>query len=201
MRILIVPTIREIYKNQFEHCVDFRLINFLKKIFLKSTIEIYNFTIKNNYDLVVFAGGNNSIINTNSDKIRNDINKKIYKFSIKNNIKMLGICHGFHFLAKKNGFKIKKKKNHIGNHIVNFEFKKKKFKKIVNSYHNEIIENKRKKMINVFGLAEDNTVEAFHIKDKKILGIMWHPERYKKLKYFDKDLIKKFYATNNIICR
>ena len=27
-------------------------------------------------------------------------------------------------------------------------------------------------MINVFGLAEDNTVEAFHIKDKKILGIM-----------------------------
>ena len=56
-------------------------------------------------------------------------------------------------------------------------------------------------MINVFGLAEDNTVEAFHIKDKKILGIMWHPERYKKLKYFYKDLIKKFYATNNIICR
>ena len=123
MRILIVPTIREIYKDQFEHCVDSRLINFLKKLFLKSTIEIYNFSIKNNYDLIVFAGGNNSIINNNSDKIRNDINKKIYKFSIKNNIKMLGICHGFHFLAKKNGFKIKKK-NHIGNHIVNFEFKK-----------------------------------------------------------------------------
>ena len=109
MRILIVPTIREIYKDQFEHCVDPRLINFLKKLFLKSTIEIYNFSIKNNYDLIVFAGGNNSIINNNSDKIRNDINKKIYKFSIKNNIKMLGICHGFHFLAKKNGFKIKKK--------------------------------------------------------------------------------------------
>ena len=53
---------------------------------------------------------------------------------------MLGICHGFPFLAKKNGFKIKK--NHIGNHIVNFEFKK---LKIVNSYHNEIIKNKRKK--------------------------------------------------------
>ena len=95
-------------------------------------------------------------------------------------------------------FKIKKK-NHIGNHIVNFEFKKKKLKKIVNSYHNEIIKNKRKKMINVFGLAEDNTVEAFHIKDKKILGIMWHPERYKKVKYFDKDLIKNFFMPQLII--
>ena len=33
MRILIVPTIREIYKDQFEHCVDSRLINFLKNYF------------------------------------------------------------------------------------------------------------------------------------------------------------------------
>ena len=48
---------------------------------------------------------------------------------------------------------------------------------------------------------EDGTVESFHIKDKKILGIMWHPERYRKIKNFDLKLLREFYATNNIICR
>ena len=56
-------------------------------------------------------------------------------------------------------------------------------------------------MINIFGIADDNTVEAFHAKNKKILGIMWHPERYDKFKYFDKKLIKNFYATNSLISR
>ena len=48
MKILIVPTVREIYKNQFEYCVDIRLINFIKEIFKNSSIEIYNMSIKNN---------------------------------------------------------------------------------------------------------------------------------------------------------
>ena len=36
------------------------------------------------------------------------------------------------------------------------------------------------------------TVESFHIKNKKTLGIMWHPERYRKIKNFDLKLLKEF---------
>ena len=57
---------------------------------------------------------------------------------------------------------------------------------------------KKNRKANIFGLAKDNTIEAFHIKDKKILGIMWHPERYKSLKKFDEKLLKGFYANNSI---
>ena len=60
---------------------------------------------------------------------------------------------------------------------------------------------KKDKKINIFGIANDNTIEAYHIKDKKILGIMWHPERYGIVKRFDENLLKGFYATNSIISR
>tara|TARA_B100000989_G_scaffold21727_1_gene14253 strand:- start:19181 stop:19786 length:606 start_codon:yes stop_codon:yes gene_type:complete len=201
MKILIVPTIREIYNNQFEYCVDLKLINFIKKIFKNSFIEIFNNNKKENYDLVILAGGNNLIKQSRADKVRNKINDLVYNQAKKKRTKILGICHGAHFLSKKFGFKLKISKNHVGNHTVNFFVKENSFKKIVNSFHKETIEFKKIDKINIFGVAEDNTIEAFHEKNKKIMGIMWHPERYKNIKDFDKKLIKNFHATNSIISR
>ncbi len=201
MKILIIPTVREIYKNQFEYSVDIKLINFFKKIFKNSTIEIYNLTVKNNYDLVVFAGGNNSIFKNNADRIRNKMNNFVYRYSLRKKIAILGICHGAHFLAKKYGLKINTKSNHIGNHKVFFKINKISFKRNVNSYHNEVIEFKKNNKINIFGLAADKSIESFHVKNKKILGIVWHPERYNNIKPFDSKLIRKFYATNSIVGR
>lgn len=199
MKILVVPSVREVYKNQFELSVDMKLIYFLKKLFTKAQIEIYNSEIKNNYDFIVLAGGNNSISKKKKDIIRNNINGLILNFALKKKIKILGICHGAQYLAKKFGFKLKKKNNHIGNHLVKFNINGFEFKKTVNSFHNDAIKFVKKKKIDIFGVAQDNTIEAFHIKHKKILCIMWHPERYKVIKKFDLNLIKKFYATNSVI--
>ena len=199
MKILIVPTIREIYKNQFEYCADLRLINLFQKTFVNPIVEIYNSSIKNNYDLVIIAGGNNSIKQKKIDKIRKQLDNKIYNYAIKNKIKILGICFGAQFLAKKFKFKLQKKSGHVGNHEVFFNIDELKFKRIVNSFHNHSIKIKKSKTVDILAIAPDETVEAFHIKDKRILGIMWHPERYTKIKNFDQKLIKKFYATNSII--
>ena len=201
MKILIVPTIREIYKNQIEYCVDRKLIDFFKSIFKNSHIELYNNTFQKDYDLIVLGGGNNSIKKMKVDKLRDKINKLVYKIALKKNIKILGICHGAHFLAKKNGFNLKKSNKHVGFHDVFFRVNNSKFKKYMNSFHTEIICNKKLKDVNIFGFCDDKTVEAFHIKNKKILAIMWHPERYKKSRLFDKRLVKQFYATNSIVCR
>ena len=129
------------------------------------------------------------------------MNNKMYNWALKKKIKIIGICHGAQFLAKKFGYKLKKKVNHVGYHKVLFNINKISFKKIVNSYHNETIVLKKKNIINIFGTAEDNTIEAFHIKNKKILGIMWHPERYSRFRSFDEKLIQEFYAANCIIGR
>ena len=199
MNILLVPTIRQIYNDQFEYCVDKRLINLFQKIFVNSKVDIYNNTIIDRYDLIVFSGGNSSNLLKKKDKIRNNMDKKIYNFAIRKKIKILGICHGTQFLAKKFGFKLQKKSGHVGKHKVLFNINGIKSIKTVNSYHNDAIKKKKSKFINIFGIAYDDTVEAFHISKNKILGIMWHPERYPNIKDYDKKLIKEFYATNSII--
>ena len=41
--------------------------------------------------------------------------------------------------------------------------------------------------------SNDGIVEYFKHKNKSIFGIMWHPERNKKINKFDKSLIKKIF--------
>ena len=81
MNILLVPTIRQIYNDQFEYCVDKRLINLFQKIFVNSKIDIYNNIINNKYDLIIFSGGNNSNVSKKKDKIRNSLDNKVYNFA------------------------------------------------------------------------------------------------------------------------
>ena len=81
-----------------------------------------------------------------------------------------------------------KKKNHTRkNHLINTIFKK---RILVNSYHNFSIV-KLGKNINKIAWTKDGSIEAFKHQKKRILGIMWHPERYKKIKKFDLDLLRK----------
>lgn len=201
MKILLVPSVKEIYRDQIEYCVDQKLIFFLKKSFPKSKIEIFNNNTLKDYNLIVLSGGNNIKTKSKNDRIRKKINNLIYKFSQKNKTKIYGICYGAQFIAEKFKFKLKKSNTHVGDHNVYImqDGLRKKIK--VNSYHNDIIIYKKTKNINVFAISLDNAVEAFHVKKNKILCIIWHPERYKNFKKLDINLIRNFYATNSIICR
>ena len=60
------------------------------------------------------------------------------------------------------------------------------------SYHNYKIYNLGKNLNNEGIALNDSTCEFFKHKSKKMYGIMWHPEREKKFKTFDKKLIKDF---------
>ena len=61
---------------------------------------------------------------------------------------------------------------------------------MVNSYHDFSIVRLGGSLVNL-AFTKDGSIEAFKHKNKKILGIMWHPERYKKIKNFDLKFIKK----------
>lgn len=199
MNILIVPKIIETYPNQFEYCIEFKLIKFLEKIFNKPTIEIYFKNLKlNKFDLVVLSGGNNSNSKKKENINRNKIDHKILNYALKKKIKILGICHGAQFIAKKFGLKLNKIKNHVGEHQIKLIFKNKIFEKKVNSFHEMGIKKNKNRHFNFFAISNDNSVEGFHLKNKKILGIQWHPERYEYLKEIDKKIIHKFYGTNNL---
>jgi gamma-glutamyl-gamma-aminobutyrate hydrolase PuuD len=187
MKIGIVPAIIDRF-NRTEICVDTKLLKFLNKLFPKSSIQILLKKENVKLNLIILSGGNN-IINFSKKKtdiLRSSFDNYFFKKAIKKNILILGICHGAQFIAKKfNSIIIKKK--HIGSHKIFLT--NKKYSKTVNSYHNFIITKSGPKL-KVLAKAHDKSIESFMYK-KKVLGILWHPERYRKIKNFDIKFIKK----------
>ena len=57
-------------------------------------------------------------------------------------------------------------------------------------YHNKVITKLGRNLI-CKGHADDNTIEYFKHKNKKIFGVMWHPERNKKFRKLDLKIIRE----------
>ena len=121
------------------------------------------------------------------------LEKKLLNFANKNKIPLLGICRGaqrinIHFKGK-----LKKIENHVRKkHFISGSSLTKDLK--VNSFHdfgfNNIMMGKNLKML---ASSNDGVVEYFKHVNKLIYGIMWHPERNKKIKKFDREIIKKIF--------
>ena len=193
MKIGIVPSIQEKYKNQFEYSCDVKLIELLLGIFRNCKVELLtvNHKIDNKFNLIIISGasGNDLISFSKSKKnnLRNKLDNKFFNLSQKFNIPILGICHGAQYLAKKFS-SVLKKKDHVGNHYIRFNDNNKKF--IVNSYHTKIITKLGRELISQ-AQANDKSIEYFKQQKKKITGIMWHPERFKKTNKIDINIIKE----------
>ena len=195
MIIGIVPTIRSPYTNQIEVCIDKRLINFLEKINKKFTITLLteNSQINKNFKLIVFSGGNDLLRfdNVPKNRFRSKVDQSYFVRAKKMRIPMLGICYGATYVANQFDAKFIKKKK-IGNHKIDFLennfFKTKKRTTEVNSFKNYSIKKVNNK-IEILAIDKDKTIEAFFIKKINFLGLMWHPERYKKFRKIDFDLI------------
>lgn len=189
-KIGIIPSIKETYKNQFEFSYDIKINKLLKSIYKKSKISNLDFNSnhKEKMNLIVICGGNDLpfIKKNKANILRYKLNNLIFKKAIKNKIPILGICYGAQYIAYKFKSLIGKKK-HVGEHKIYLEQEKSVIK--VNSYHNTII-NKLGKSLKIQGYAPDKSVEYFMHKNKKIIGIQWHPERYKKFKKIDLDIIR-----------
>ena len=115
MKILISPSIKEPYLNQFEYCIDARLIELVHFIFgKKSDISFFHKKIKEKPNLIIISGGNNiqPYAKSKSDLLRNNKSNLIYNYAIRNKIPLIGICYGAQFIGFKNKFTFKKKKNY-----------------------------------------------------------------------------------------
>lgn len=191
--ISIIPTIIE-RRNAINFALDKNLIFFLQECFPKSDLQILTNVKKfqNKPNLIVSAGGNTivSIKKGRTNKFRKVLDDYFFNYAIKNNVPFFGICHGAQYVANYFGSKITKIKNHTKkDHVILF---KNEFKNIkVNSYHNYGI-IKLGKQLNMIAYTKDSSIEAFKHNNKQILGIMWHPERYKKIRKFDIQFLKKY---------
>lgn len=187
----LIPTILN-RRNSISIVTDYNLVNFIKKCFPNWEIKILiDKKAKFKIDLIISSGGNTlvSFDNSQANIFRQELDDYYFNNALVNNIKFLGICHGAQYVANFFKSEIKKKKNHTKkNHNIYFSNKKKIY---VNSYHDYSIITLGKNLEKI-AWTEDGSIEAFRHKEKKIFSIMWHPERYKKIKNFDLKLIKKY---------
>ena len=185
-QIGIITSIKETYKNQFEFSHDIKINRIIKSIYKKVKIYSLDFdaNINSSTNLIIICGGNDlpSLKKNKANSLRYNLTNIVFKKALKKNIPIIGICYGAQFLANKFKSKLKIKKNNIGNHNVYLKDEQKFIK--VNSYHNTIISKLGKNLI-VKGIAKDKSIEYFAHKNKKIIGIQWHPERYQALKKID----------------
>ena len=193
MKIGIIPKIISRYNNQLEISVEINLINFLKNIFKNSEIIILKENKIINLDLIIISGGNDLIKFCKNKE--NLLKFNLYKYYFKQHFSktpIIGICHGAQFIASRFKNIIIRKKSSLKKHKLFLKNKS----IYVNSFHNNHI----KKVDNIFeikGTTIDGFIEYFHSKKKKILAIMWHPEREIVKKKFDKNIFKKFYADSH----
>lgn len=165
--------------------------------FLKSCFKNYDYKILNDnkrdvkLHLIISLGGNSliSLKQNNANSMRNKLDNYYLRIAIKKKIPFLGICYGAQFIANFFKSKITKKINHSNKiHNITLISNKKIF---VNSYHDYSITTLGAPL-SIIANSNDGSIEAFRHVDKRILGIMWHPERYNKIKKFDLDFIKKY---------
>ena len=62
--------------------------------------------------------------------------------------------------------------------------------KIVNSYHNYAIKEINQKKIQPIFYDNKKNIECFNLKNKNVLGIMWHPERNKVFDNVDIKMVR-----------
>ena len=153
--------------------------------------------IKNINFIIISGGGDISKIKRNKSNIlRDKFEKKLINEGIKKKIPIIAICRGFQLinhLLNKNIKDIGKVKNHRNkNHFIYFKkifYAKNKI--LVNSFHDlQIIKlnNKLKKIAE----TKNGNIEIAFSKKKRILGLMFHPERYNKDQVDVDKIIKKF---------
>lgn len=197
IKILITQRIEFTKKHsEFRECLDTRWPTLVEKIGLilipiSSKTKKINFNIeKLNPKGIILSGGGD--VYKNDERSR--LEKSLIDFSIKKNIPLLGVCRGAQAINKYFKGKQKKIKNHVRkNHLISFT--KNIFKPcLINSYHNYGFDKKLiSKKLNILALSNDGVVKYFKHKKYKIFGIMWHPERYKKVKNLDLKIFDKIF--------
>jgi gamma-glutamyl-gamma-aminobutyrate hydrolase PuuD len=196
-KFLLLPKVILRYDNQIELSYEIKFINFLNFISKKLEIQICSSKKHKNFDAIIISGGND-VYNKSLKKI-DLIRKKYvdlyYNKAIKKKIPIIAFCYGAQYIADKFKLKLVKRNNHLIKHNITSADPKNilrvKNKRKVNSYHKFCILSAGKNFLPIYK-SKDDSIECLFSKKKKILAIMWHPERQRCFSIEDKKLIFNF---------
>ncbi len=151
--------------------------------------------IKNAKGLILLGGGDLfKYHKTKENEFRDKIEKSLFKHFYNSNKPIIAICRGFQLIMDIYGIPLVKKFGHVRTKH-SLKINKSRFvqykKLIVNSYHNYIVESVPNDF-RIVSKMNDGSIEITEHKKKKILCLMFHPERKMQSKKDITACLKKF---------
>lgn len=147
-------------------------------------------------DGIILTGGNNLAEYGGNAPERDETEKRMIAYGIKNDIPIYGFCRGMQMIADYFGAKLAKVANHAavrhrleGSGLWNG--------RTVNSFHNMAVKDITDDLI-IEARSEDGVIEAICVRDKRIYGTMWHPEREKPYEKDDIQFIKQIFSKEGL---
>lgn len=179
--------------NETRDCLDQQWINLCTQLgFVAIPIpnnkeNLQNLLYKITPESIILTGGVSPIKYGGFSSQRDEIDNILIQYSINKNIPLLGVCRGMQSICLYFDFDLIEVENHVAkDHKINGIITDN-----VNSFHSLATTNIDENLFEVLAKSEDNVIEAIKHKNKKITGIMWHPERYSPFKNEDIQLIKE----------
>ena len=184
--------------NKASYYLDEGWSSFFKKI--RSNYKLYkkNFSKKKilKFDCLIISGGGDiyKISKNKLDKNRDKSELNLIKIFEENKKPIIVICRGFQLLGSYYKNKLLKIENHVRttNSIkIQKNLYLKTSKILSNSYHNYGFFKLNEKF-KIIGRSTDKSIELAEMRGKKILCMMFHPERYNASQRQINILIKNF---------
>ena len=196
-KILISQRLDEVgIFNEKRNNLDVRYFQIFEKLNMIPILIPNNITLAKKIIKNVKVSG--IILSSGGDALKKDIRYDteilLLNYAKRNDIPLLGICSGAQDINIYFGGRIKAIPNHVRKkHTLKSDLTNKKKIK-TNCYHDcGIKSDYLGKNLHVLGTSSDDSIELFKHKSKKIIGMMWHPERFKKLREFELKIFKRLF--------
>lgn len=136
---------------------------------------------------IIFTGGNDLASYGGNAPERDEAERQLMEIGLERGIPILGVCRGMQFIADHFGVVLQKVSGHVAcRHRLSGEMAWE-----VNSYHG-YGSKESPQGFDVLARTEDGVIEAMTCRKKKILAVMWHPERETPYRREDIELFTNF---------
>lgn len=180
-----ISWLKKLQKNNYNPLI-------LSSYSFNSQKELEKFCLINKIKMIILTGGGNVNSKKNYEKKRFKLSLMLIKIALKKKIKILAVCRGAQALLKFYKIKLIKEKFKIRKKISIKLIKKIKGlpnNSFVTCYHKYgVYSNDLKNSFENVYETSNKTSEVFINKERKQIGMMWHPERENKDYLFKKIL-------------
>ena len=142
-------------------------------------------------DGFLLTGGETPVEYDGTNPVRDLVDSMCIDIARSRELPLIGVCRGMECLLVRSGVTLSlMNQSHIGpGHLVRFSDGREAIK---NSYHTYGIIGRSCGPFEVIGTAEDGSIEA--VTSGKMLGIMWHPERYTPFHADDIEFFQRWFG-------